>query len=87
MADQAPKAKPRRPSLPAPASPAATYGRRIYGQPQEPALRTVVVMVTLRPDSAAAVLKLVKKHHLSRSGAAHHLIRLGAGLPPLPPLD
>jgi hypothetical protein len=44
-------------------------------------------MVTLRPDAATAVLKLAKKHRLSRAGAAHHLIRLGAGLKPLPPLD
>jgi hypothetical protein len=44
-------------------------------------------MVTLRSDSATAVLNLAKKHRLSRAGAAHHLIRLGAGLKPLPPLD
>jgi hypothetical protein len=43
--------------------------------------------VTLREDAAAAVLDLVTRHRLSRSGAAHHLIRLGAGLKPLPPLD
>jgi hypothetical protein len=97
MDDQAPKskarrpslpiaAKPRRPSLPIPAIPPTTYGRPIYGQSQERTLRTVVVTVTLRLDAAAAVLDLVKRHGLSRSGAAHHLIRLGAGLPPLPPL-
>lgn len=85
QADQTPK--PRRPSLPAPASPPTTYGRPIYGQQQERAKGTLIVMVTLRPDAAAAVLDLVKRHRLSRSGAAHHLIRLGAGLPPLSPLD
>jgi hypothetical protein len=87
QSDQPPKSKPRRPSLPALASPAATYGRPVYGQQQERVLRTVVVTVTLRLDAAAAVLDLVERHKLSRSGAAHHLIRLGAGLPPLPPLD
>ena len=98
MDDQAPKSKARRPSLPIPskarrpslpipAIPPTTYGRPIYGQSQERVLRTVVVTVTLRLDAAAAVLDLVERHGLSRSGAAHHLIRLGAGLPPLPPLD
>jgi hypothetical protein len=87
MDDQAAQSKARRPSLPIPAIPSTTYGRRpIYGQSQERVLRTVVVTVTLRLDAAAAVLDLVERHRLSRSGAAHHLIRLGAGLPPLPPL-
>jgi hypothetical protein len=27
-----------------------------------------------------------ERHNLSASGAAHHLMRLGAGLAPLPPL-
>jgi hypothetical protein len=30
---------------------------------------------------------LLQRHNLSASGAAHHLMRLGAGLAPLPPLD
>ncbi len=85
MADQTPK--PGRPSLPAPNGPTVLYGRRVYGKNQKRAKATVTVMITLRSDSAAAVLKLAKKHRLSRSGAAHHLIRLGAGLKPLPPLD
>ena len=33
------------------------------------------------------VALLVKRHGLSRSGAVHHLVRLGAGLDPLPPLN
>jgi len=45
------------------------------------------VVVTLRPDAAEVVQALVQSHGLSRSGAAHHLIRLGAGLPPLPPFN
>ena len=78
----------RRPTLPETPGPRASYGRRArYGQQQQRAAGSVVVMVTLRPDSAAAVLELVKAHNLSRAGAAHHLIRLGAGLPPLPPLS
>lgn len=87
MADQTSKSKPRRPSLPAPDGPTVNYGRRIYGKGQKRAEGTVVVMVTLRQDSAAAVLKLVQRHNISRGGAAHHLIRLGAGLKPLRPLN
>jgi hypothetical protein len=30
--------------------------------------------------------ELMERHNLSASGAAHHLMRLGAGLAPLPPL-
>jgi hypothetical protein len=86
-ADQTPGRQPRRPSLPAPASHPTTYGRPVYGQRQKPAKGSIVVVVTLREDAAAAVLDLVTRHRLSRSGAAHHLIRLGAGLSPLPPLD
>ena len=47
----------------------------------------MTVMVALAADAAAAVQQLVAQHGLSRSGACHHLVRLGAGLAPLPPLD
>ncbi len=47
----------------------------------------MVVTVHLRADAAEAVRYIASLHGLSRSGAAHHLIRLGAGLPPLPPLN
>jgi hypothetical protein len=77
------KRKRRRPSLPAPAG----APKAVYGAAQAPAARSVVVVTTLRPDAAAAVMALVQSHGLSRSGAAHHLIRLGAGLPPLPPFN
>jgi hypothetical protein len=87
MADQAPESKPRGRSLPAPDGPTVSYGRRVYGKAQTRAEATLTVVVTLRSDSAAAVLKLAKNHRLSRAGATHHLIRLGAGLKPLPPLD
>jgi hypothetical protein len=87
MADQTPESKSRRRSLPAPDGPTVNYGRRVYGRGQKRAEGTLVVMVTLRQDSAAAVLKLVQRHNISRGGAAHHLIRIGAGLKPLRPLD
>jgi hypothetical protein len=87
MADQTPKPRPRRRSLPPLDGPTVLYGRRVYGRAQKRAEKTLTVMVTLRSDSAGAVLKLARKHRLSRAGAAHHLIRLGAGLKPLPPLD
>lgn len=81
---QSPKPEPRKPRATLPAG----SGRRTYGRPQQlGGDAAVVVMVSLRPDSAAAVLDLVQRHGLSRSGAAHHLIRLGAGLDPLPPLN
>jgi hypothetical protein len=85
MADQAPESKRR--LLPAPDGPTVNYGRRVYGKAQKRAKATLTDMVTLRSDAATAVLRLAKKHRLSRAGAAHHLIRLGAGLKPLPPLD
>lgn len=38
-------------------------------------------------DVWQAVLDLKATHGISISGAAHHLMRLGAGLQPLPPLS
>jgi len=40
-------------------------------------------MTTLRPDAYQAVVDVMAAHNLSASGAVHHLVRLGAGLPPL----
>jgi hypothetical protein len=40
-------------------------------------------MTVLHPDALQAVTAVMTKHQLSRSGAIHHLVRLGAGLPPL----
>lgn len=71
-ANQAPK-----PEKPVP------YGRRRT----EPAQPGMTVVVALAADAAAAVQQLIDDHGLSRSGAVHHLVRLGAGLAPLPPLD
>jgi len=57
-----------------------------YGS--EPAReRPLYITVMLRPDAAAAVREVMKQHSLSKSGAVHHLVRLGAGLPPLPPIS
>jgi hypothetical protein len=41
----------------------------------------------VRGDVWAVLQQLRQQHALSISGAAHHLMRLGAGLEPLPPLD
>ena len=41
------------------------------------------VMTVLRMDADDAVRAVMKQHNLSASGAVHHLVRLGAGLPPL----
>jgi hypothetical protein len=45
------------------------------------------VTTYLPADAAAAVREIVERHGLADSGAVHHLVRLGAGLPPLSPLD
>lgn len=58
-----------------------------YGRRRARADAALTVMVSLAPDAAGVVLHLCKKHGISRSGAVHHLLRLGAGLAPLPPLD
>jgi len=41
----------------------------------------------VRSDVWGVLQQLRQQHGLSISGAAHHLMRLGAGLDPLPPLD
>ena len=57
---------------------------RGYGRaPRRPPGR--YVMTTLRPDAYQAVVDAMAAHNLSASGAVHHLVRLGAGLPPLIP--
>lgn len=58
-----------------------------YGRRRRRAEGAMVVMVSLAPDAAGVVMHLVNKHGISRSGACHHLLRLGAGLAPLSPLD
>jgi hypothetical protein len=41
----------------------------------------------VRSDVWQVLQQLRQQHGLSISGAAHHLMRLGAGLAPLPPLN
>jgi hypothetical protein len=45
------------------------------------------VTTVLPADAAAAVREIKQLHGLTNSGAVHHLVRLGAGLTPLSPLD
>jgi hypothetical protein len=59
---------------------------RSYGRRPATADRNYL-QACVRDDVWAAVQQLRERHNLSISGAAHHLMRLGAGLPPLPPLD
>ncbi len=56
---------------------------RAYGRPVASAAPSTHVMTVLRDDSLAAVQSVMRQHRLSRSGAVHHLVRLGAGLRPL----
>jgi hypothetical protein len=59
---------------------------RSYGRRKVAAGRNYL-QVCVHDDVWAVVQRLREDHNLSTSGAAHHLMRLGAGLPPLPPLD
>ena len=56
-----------------------------YGRPQRRQQPSSYVMTALRDDAMEAVQTVMTTHGLSRSGAVHHLVRLGAGLPPLLP--
>ena len=61
---------------------------RCYARPQpraEHGRHTLCVCV--HSDVYRQVRQLSAKHQLSLSGAAHHLLRLGAGLEPLLPLS
>ena len=53
------------------------YGRRPRRRPSGH------LMVCLRPDALEAVIAVMTAHGLTKSGAVHHLVRLGAGLTPL----
>jgi hypothetical protein len=54
--------------------------RRPYRRSTQPSIEA---SVSLAPDSVAAVVAIQVEYNLSRSGAIHHLLRLGANLPPL----
>ncbi len=60
---------------------------RCYARPQ-PRLRhgRHYLCVCVHSDVYRQVRQLAAEHQLSLSGAAHHLLRLGAGLDPLLPL-
>ena len=62
--------------------------RRAYAKPQprvQHGRHTLCVCV--HTDIYRQVKQLATEHQLSLSGAAHHLLRLGAGLEPLLPLS
>lgn len=61
------------------------YGHRMH-QRQSPDDRHYL-QSCVRKDVWVVIQQLVKEHGLSISGAAHHLMRLGAGLPPLFPFN
>lgn len=56
---------------------------RPYGRAQRQRQAGRYVMTLLRMDADEAVRRVMREHNLSASGAVHHLVRLGAGLPPL----
>ena len=60
---------------------------RRYQEPRQHPEPSWRVMVTLRGDDAAAVRQVVVDLNITPGGAARHLIRLGADLPPLLPPD
>ncbi len=62
------------------------YGHRLH---QRPAAADTghYLHSKVRSDVWGVLQQLGQQHGLSISGAAHHLMRLGAGLDPLPPLD
>jgi len=62
------------------------YGHRQHEQPRAPD-GGHYLQSKVRSDVWQALQQLRQQHGLSISGAAHHLMRLGAGLEPLPPLN
>lgn len=62
------------------------YGHRLHQQQPAPD-DGHYLQSKVRSDVWAALQELRQQHDLTISGAAHHLMRLGAGLDPLPPLN
>ena len=58
---------------------------RPYGRPPARQRSGRHLMVCLRQDALDAVVAVMNAHGLSKSGAIHHLVRLGAGLKSLIP--
>ncbi|PHX67917.1 MAG: hypothetical protein CK549_03460 [Cyanobium sp. Baikal-G2] len=62
--------------------------RRTYARPQPRSQHgRHYLCVCVHSDVYRQVRQLSAEHQLSLSGAAHHLLRLGAGLEPLLPLS
>ena len=62
----------------------SALGVRPYGRPAKKRPSTHL-MVCLHQDALEAVISAMAAHGLTKSGAIHHLVRLGAGLKPLIP--
>lgn len=61
-----------------------SYGHRMH---QQQKADRHYLQACVRSDVWAVIQELVEEHSLSISGAAHHLMRKGAGLPPLFPFN
>ena len=73
-----------------PATPRTARQRRRprgYGERPTISQERHYLQVMVYSDCHRKLRDLMDRHNLSASGAAHHLMRLGAGLSPLPPLD
>ncbi len=73
-----------------PATPGTVRQRRRprgYGERPTISQERHYLQVMVYSDCYRKLRDLMDRHNLSASGAAHHLMRLGAGLSPLPPLD
>ena len=60
---------------------------RSYGERPTISQERHYLQVMVYADCHRKLRELMERHNLSASGAAHHLMRLGAGLAPLPPLQ
>ena len=74
---------------PTPAGHRTASQRRPRGYGERPTISQErhYLQVMVYSDCHSKLRELMQRHNLSASGAAHHLMRLGAGLKPLPPLD
>jgi hypothetical protein len=64
-----------------------TRRHRSYGERPTISQERHYLQVMVYADCHRKLRELMERHNLSASGAAHHLMRLGAGLNPLPPLQ
>jgi hypothetical protein len=61
-----------------------SYGHPMYQAQGE---QRHYLQACVKPDVWAVIQQLKADHGITISGAAHHLMRLGAGLPPLFPFN